>query len=51
MSKIVTAAKARIRLSKELKNYVEETVFPKMTGYIKKDTISEETCRKYMLSD
>jgi len=40
--------KPEFRLSKELKNYIEETVFPKMTGYIKKDTISEETCRKYM---
>ena len=40
--------KPESRLPKELKNYIEETVFPKMTGYIKKDTISEETCRKYM---
>ena len=40
--------KPESRLPKELKNYIEETVFPKMTGYIKKDTISEETCQKYM---
>jgi len=36
--------KPESRLPKELKIYIEEMVFPKMTGYIKKDTISKETC-------
>ncbi|CAB5376582.1 unnamed protein product [Rhizophagus irregularis] len=31
-----------------LKTYIEETVFPKLTGHIKKETISEKTCRNYM---
>src|SRR6266540_1988787 len=31
-----------------LKIYIEETLFPKLTGSIKKDTISEKTCRNYM---
>jgi hypothetical protein len=31
-----------------LKKYIEETVFPKLTGHIKKETISEKTCRNYM---
>ena len=31
-----------------LKVYIEKTLFPKMTGHIKKDTISEKTCRNYM---
>ena len=31
-----------------LKIYIEGTVFPKLTGHIKKDTISEKTCRNYM---
>ena len=33
---------------KYLKTYIEETVFPKLTGHIKKDTISEKTCQNYM---
>jgi len=28
--------------------YIEGTVFPKLTAHIKKDTISEKTCRNYM---
>ncbi|CAB5381514.1 unnamed protein product [Rhizophagus irregularis] len=31
-----------------LKKYIEETVFPKLIGHIKKETISEKTCRNYM---
>lgn len=31
-----------------LKRYIEETLFPKLMGHIKKDTISEKTCRNYM---
>jgi hypothetical protein len=31
-----------------LKVYIEETLFPSLTGNIKKDTISEITCRNYM---
>jgi hypothetical protein len=31
-----------------LKLYIEGTVFPKLTGHIKKDTISEKTCQNYM---
>src|SRR6266498_4034874 len=31
-----------------LKMYIEEELFPKSTGNIKKDTISEKTCRNYM---
>ncbi|GES99415.1 hypothetical protein PHYBLDRAFT_139423 [Rhizophagus clarus] len=34
--------------STNLKIYIEETVFPKLTEYIKKETISEKTCRNYM---
>ena len=30
--------------SYNLKIYIEETLFPKLTGSIKKDTISEKTC-------
>ena len=28
--------------------YIEGTVFSKLTGYIKKDTISKKTCWNYM---
>ena len=31
-----------------LKIYIEEVLFPKLVGHIKKDTISEKTCRNYM---
>ncbi|CAB4490123.1 unnamed protein product [Rhizophagus irregularis] len=31
-----------------LKVYIEGMVFPKLTGHIKKDTISEKICRNYM---
>ena len=31
-----------------LKMYIEETLFPNLTGNIKKDTIFEKTCRNYM---
>jgi len=31
-----------------LKMYIEETLFPSLTRNIKKDTISEKTCRNYM---
>ena len=31
-----------------LKRYIEETLFPKLVSHIKKDTISEKTCRNYM---
>lgn len=31
-----------------LKTYIEGTVFPQMSGQIKKNTISERTCRTYM---
>ncbi|PKY59893.1 hypothetical protein RhiirA4_281522, partial [Rhizophagus irregularis] len=33
---------------RNLKFYIEETVFPKLTGHIKKDTICEKTCQNYM---
>ncbi|PKK80041.1 hypothetical protein RhiirC2_725359 [Rhizophagus irregularis] len=36
------------RTSENLKMYIEGTIFPKLTGHIKKDTISEKTCRNYM---
>jgi hypothetical protein len=36
------------RSPKNLKMHIEEIIFPKLTGYIKKDTISERTCRTYM---
>lgn len=32
----------------QLKTYIEEVVFPTKIGSIKKDTIGEETCRRYM---
>ncbi|GES92136.1 hypothetical protein GLOIN_2v1785920 [Rhizophagus clarus] len=31
-----------------LKTYIEETVFSKLIGHIKKETISEKTCQNYM---
>jgi hypothetical protein len=31
-----------------LKKYIEELIFPKLIGHIKKKTISEKTCRNYM---
>ena len=36
------------RTPRNLKIYIEGTVFPKLIGYIKKDTISEKTCQNYM---
>ena len=36
------------RSSKNPKMHIEETVFPKLTEHIKKDMISERTCRTYM---
>jgi hypothetical protein len=36
------------RSPKCLKTYIEGMVFPKLTGHIKKDTISEKTCQNYM---
>ncbi|GET03821.1 hypothetical protein PHYBLDRAFT_144584 [Rhizophagus clarus] len=36
------------RTPRNLKLYIEGMVFPKLTGHIKKDTISEKTCRNYM---
>jgi hypothetical protein len=33
---------------RNLKIYIETILFPKLTGHIKKDTISEKTCRNYM---
>ncbi|CAB5365859.1 unnamed protein product [Rhizophagus irregularis] len=40
--------KPESRTPGNLKTYIEGTVFPKLTGHIKKDTISEKTCRNYM---
>src|SRR3989440_2823372 len=40
--------KPESRTPGNLKLYIEGTVFPKLTGHIKKDTISEKTCRNYM---
>ncbi|PKK55812.1 hypothetical protein RhiirC2_801453 [Rhizophagus irregularis] len=37
-----------LRSPRNLKFYIEETVFPKLTGHIKKDTICEKTCQNYM---
>ena len=34
---------------RNLKTYIEENVFPKLTGHIKKNTISERICQNYML--
>ena len=42
--------KPETRSPSDLKAYIEETLFPKRTGHIKKDTISEITCRRYMHS-
>ena len=39
---------SELRSPRNLKIYIEETVFPKLMGHIKKDTISEKTCRNYM---
>lgn len=39
-----------VRSPRNLKAYIEDTLFPKSTGHIKKDTISEKTCRNYMHS-
>jgi hypothetical protein len=36
------------RSPRDLKMYIEGTLFPKLIGHIKKDTISEKTCRNYM---
>ena len=36
--------KPESRTPRNLKVYIEGTVFPKLTGHIKKDTISEKTC-------
>ena len=36
--------KPESRTLRNLKVYIEGTVFPKLTGHIKKDTISEKTC-------
>jgi hypothetical protein len=36
------------RFPRNLKIYIEETVFPKLTEHIKKDTICEKTCQNYM---
>ncbi|CAG8819146.1 25869_t:CDS:1, partial [Racocetra persica] len=38
------------RTPSNLKAYIEDTLFPKLIGHIKKDTISERTCRNYMYS-
>ncbi|PKY31798.1 hypothetical protein RhiirB3_475331 [Rhizophagus irregularis] len=40
--------KPESRTPGNLKMYIEGTIFPKLTGHIKKDTISEKTCRNYM---
>ena len=48
MSSIITTTKLKSRTPKNLKVYIERTVFPKLTGHIKKDTISEKTCWNYM---
>ncbi|UZO06126.1 uncharacterized protein OCT59_026457 [Rhizophagus irregularis] len=40
--------KPESRTPGNLKVYIEGMVFPKLTGHIKKDTISEKTCRNYM---
>ena len=37
-----------VRSPRNLKAYIEDTLFPKVMGYIKKDTISEKTCQNYM---
>ncbi|CAG8598418.1 4601_t:CDS:2 [Acaulospora morrowiae] len=36
--------KLKIYSSRNLKAYIEDTLFLKLTGYIKKDTISKKTC-------
>src|SRR3954464_1870306 len=40
--------KLESRIPGNLKVYIEGTVFPKLTGHIKKDAISEKTWRNYM---
>ncbi|EXX66969.1 hypothetical protein RirG_118680 [Rhizophagus irregularis DAOM 197198w] len=40
--------KPESRTPRNLKMYIEGIIFPKLTGHIKKDTISEKTCRNYM---
>ena len=40
--------KPETRSPSNLKAYIEETLFPELIGHIKKDTISEKTCRRYM---
>ncbi|CAB4388705.1 unnamed protein product [Rhizophagus irregularis] len=40
--------KPESRTPGNLKVYIEGMVFPKLTGHIKKDTISEKTCQNYM---
>ena len=37
-----------MKISLNLKIYIEETVFPKLIGHIKKSTICEKTCQNYM---
>ncbi|CAG8528126.1 4667_t:CDS:2 [Diversispora eburnea] len=36
--------KPELCFSKNLKVYIEETLFPKLTGHIKRNIISEKTC-------
>ncbi len=40
--------KPELRSPENLKRYIEETLFLKLVSHIKKDTISEKTCRNYM---
>ncbi|CAG8746850.1 2452_t:CDS:2, partial [Cetraspora pellucida] len=42
--------KLEVRTPSNLKAYIENTLFPKLIGYIKEDTISERMCRNYMYS-
>ncbi|CAG8730618.1 24989_t:CDS:1 [Gigaspora margarita] len=40
--------KPEARTPSNLKAYIEDILFPKLIGHIKKDTISKRTCRSYM---
>ncbi|CAB4395573.1 unnamed protein product [Rhizophagus irregularis] len=47
-TKLESLQAPELRSPRNLKFYIEETVFSKLTGHIKKNTICEKTCQNYM---